>query len=95
MNLGNRVPDTMPLRFAERFGVNARNMFCFALRRNDHNLISAKMRSLIRTGIDYSTLSRSYIIRKHIQAYDELYRETGDELWKFLREFVKDGQVTP
>jgi len=80
-------------RFADVFEVNEKSMFAITIHKNDHNLITRKMQKKIpyRTGSDYSDLSEGYIKRKMIEGYDELYSETGDDLYKFLSKFVKES----
>lgn len=80
-------------RFASRFGIsNTDSMLSIIILKSDHSLITNKMREKIPYGTNYNSLSRSYIKNKMIEGYDELYEQTGDELFEFLSRFVQESE---
>ena len=85
-------------RFAGALGnLNIDDMFSISLRTEDHQLFTTKMQYKIGYYGDlyYRTLTQEYIKQKHVEAYYELWMQTGDSLWEFLYEFAKTGQVLP
>lgn len=81
-------------RFAKSLGTTSYSMLAIALPKTYHTKITSKMAKKIPTGQDYTKISRTVIINKHIEAYKELYNETKDPVWEFLYEFSKTKQHT-
>lgn len=81
-------------RFASRLGTTTGDMLALPIPANAtyHTAITNKMNSIIPHGTNYNTLTKNEIIDAHIQAYQELWDSTGDEVWEFLLEFAKKRQ---
>ncbi len=80
-------------RFASRLGTSTNNMLAIVLRKADHDLVTTKMRNKIPyTGDGYYWLTPNNIINHHIDAYYELWQQTGDAQWEYLWRFVRTGQ---
>ena len=67
------------------------SMLCINIPNTYHQAITNKMRSKIPYGTNYASMGKSRIIEKVIAGYDELYEETGDELYEFLKTFVEES----
>ena len=82
----------MPQKFKDLFGLNANDMFCIALKKSDHTKITTKFNSAKYGLTDAaSTYTKSEVKRKMIKIYDDLYDETGDELFEFLSKFISEN----
>jgi hypothetical protein len=84
-------------RFAKELGTIEKDMLCIAIPDEYHYRITAKMNQKIRpTGSGYGHLTRSEIIQKHIEAYEELYEETSNldqaTVYEFLYKFAQTKQ---
>ncbi|TRY22744.1 hypothetical protein FOI68_22040 [Brevibacillus sp. LEMMJ03] len=84
-------------RFAKELGTVEKDMLCIAIPAEYHYKINAKMTKKIpTTGSGYGHLTKSQIINKHIEAYEELMLETSNRdqatVYEFLWEFTKTKQ---
>lgn len=79
-------------RFADLLGSTQWVMPAIPIDTDAHQLITNKMRNKIayRTGGDYSDLGVRYVLRKHVEAYDELLAETGDRYWEYLSAYTSE-----
>lgn len=83
-------------RFSKALGINnTDSMLAITIPNEDHYLITSKMKKMIPYVKDYTIYTRREIRERIIKGYDELYEETGDELFEFLSRFVEEsGRVT-
>ncbi|MCQ4935946.1 hypothetical protein [Anaerotignum propionicum] len=82
----------MPKKFADRFGLDGDYMFAMIINRSDHIKITSKFNQSkygLRESAD--SYSRSYIIRQSELIYKDLYNETGDEIFEFMRRFISES----
>lgn len=80
-------------RFQSRLpGATSDNMLAIPLSKENHNLFTQTMRKKIPYGSDYSSYTKDQILNAHINAYKELWNETGDPVWEFLYQFSKTKQ---
>ena len=89
---GLQAHHIMPKKFMNNFGYAANDMFCIALKSTDHAKITSKMNKTMYglTG-PAKTYSKSEIIDKVSRVYDDLYEETGDELYEFMYKFIVEN----
>lgn len=82
----------MPNKFKDKFGYSTNNMFSIALKDSDHIKITSMMNSNAY-GLrgDADKFTKSEIIEKMSKIYDDLYDETGDELYEFMSKFLTDN----
>lgn len=83
--------------FEKRFipalsGATENNMLAIPISKAHHDKITQKMRAKVPYGTNYANMSASAVMTHHINAYKELYDETGDEYWEFLYNFAKGRQ---
>lgn len=79
-------------RFADRFGGSYWTMKAIPIQTGSHQLITNKMRNKIayRRGGNYGDLEVREILQHHIDAYDELFAETGDVYWEYLKDWTTE-----
>lgn len=89
---GLQAHHIMPNKFRNNFGYSTKDMFCIALKTPDHTKITSMMNSNAY-GLrgDAANFTKSEIIEKMSRIYDDLYDETGDELYEFMSKFLTDN----
>lgn len=81
-------------RFASKLGTTDGRMLCLTIPKTSyHDPITGLMKQKIPYG--GTTLTPDQIINKHIEAYDELWSNTGDPVYEFLYKFSQSRQHTP
>lgn len=82
----------MPKKFADRFRLNEDDMFAMIIDRSDHIKITSKFNQK-KYGLteDAKNYSRSYIIKQSELIYEDLYNETGEEIFEFMRRFISEN----
>lgn len=79
-------------RFVSKFiHMTEGNMYAIAIPKEIHQKITNKMRQKISYGANLDDIDVSDILKAHREAYDELYDETGEQVYKFLRDYLKKG----
>ena len=62
-------------------------MFSMLIKKDDHRKITNMTRKYLPYGADYN--NRAEVISGMSRAYNQLYKETGDTLYKVLGEFIR------
>lgn len=75
-------------RFARRLGTTSLTMPAIPIDGKYHQLITNKMRAKIPYGTDPWKMTVRDILDKHAEAYGELFRESGDVYWEYLKDYV-------
>lgn len=85
----------MPKNFSVNFNLKGRenDMFCLTLDSTTHNMITGRFNSRLSKSAE--TYTAAEVRRVSIEIYDQLYRETGDYIFKFQSDFIKLNQYAP
>lgn len=71
---------------------NDNSMLCINIPNNYHQSITNKMRSKIPYSTNYTQMGKTEILKRVKDGYNELYQETGDELYEFLKTFIDESE---
>ena len=84
----------MPQKFASHFNCNANDMFCLAVDKEYHKMISSRTNSMFpKAGSVYSQREARNGM-KYI--YQQLYYETDDEIFEFMANYIEEmGRYQP
>ena len=82
----------MPKKFMNNFGYTENNMFSIALDKDLHTEVTARMnQSKYGLRDPASSYSKSEIVEKMTKIYDDLFDETGNEVFEFMSKFLTEN----
>lgn len=80
----------MPKKFAALFGYSENDMFSIIISKADHQKITSKL-AMNKYGLNLNKelyTDKDYVIEQLVKVYDDLFEETGDELFEFMSKFI-------
>ncbi|CAM3425391.1 MULTISPECIES: hypothetical protein [Paenibacillus] len=83
----------MPQKFANNFNVDANQMFSIAVDRETHSAITARFNSFFPGPA--ASYTSTYVKNNTKYLYQQMYLETDDYFFKFMADFIEEGQYAP